>query len=198
MVHWPGDPPVRIRRSRDMEQGDEATVSAISMGSHTGTHMDAPAHFIRGGRPIDRLPLEAVIGPARVIAIRDRRLIRPEELCLHRIRRGERILLKTLNSTRGWGSRTFFKDFVALSLGGAKWLAKRGVQVVGVDYLSVGGYLDDGASIHRALLSAGIWIVEGLNLSRVRAGRYQFLCLPLRMEQGDGAPARAAIRPLGR
>ena len=196
MVHWPNDPPIRIERIRDLERGDPCTLSALSMGSHTGTHMDAPLHFIRGGRGLDEMPLSAVIGPARVIAIRDPDSITPDELRAHRICRGERILFKTRNSARCWTADGFVEDFVYLSTAAAELLAERRVRTVGIDYLSVGGYREkNGVAVHRTLLGAGIWIIEGLNLSQVRPGVYELLCLPLKIERSDGAPARAVLRP---
>ena len=196
MVHWPGDPPVRIRRVKQIGRGSSSNLSLLSMGSHTGTHMDAPGHFLRSGRTIDQLPLTSVIGPARVIAIRHPQRIRVEELRLHRIQRAERILFKTRNSSRCWKGNSFVKEFVHISEEAARFLAVRGIRCVGVDYLSVGGYKQDGALVHRILLGAGVWIIEGLNLSRVKAGRYELICLPLRIWHGDGAPARAILRPL--
>ena len=198
MVHWPGDPAISIRRVSDMNHGDPANVSKLSIGSHTGTHMDAPFHFLRMGKPLDKMPLSAVIGEARVIAIRDSQAVTLEELHSHRIRRGERILFKTRNSTRCWETDTFVKDFVYLSEEAAQDLAQVGVQTVGVDYLSVGGYTQDGARVHRILLKAGVWIIEGLNLSKVGPGTYEFVCLPLKILDSDGAPARAVLRPIER
>jgi len=197
MVHWPGDPSVVITRTSDIARGDSATVSRLSMGSHTGTHMDAPRHFIRGGKGLDDMPLETTVGPARVIAIRNANVITPEELRQHRIRRGERILFRTRNSTRCWKADRFVKDFVSLAPEAARFLAQCCVRMVGVDYLSVGSYRQrNGAEVHRILLGAGIWILEGLNLSHVRPGPYELLCLPLRIFQSDGAPARAILRPI--
>jgi arylformamidase len=194
MVHWPGDPEVSISRIGSMEDGDECNVSTISMGAHTGTHMDAPLHFLADGAGLDRLPIDAVIGPARVIAIRDPRRITATELARHRIRRGERILFKTHGAAARWEKGTFDQDYVFVSLDAARFLAARGVRVVGVDYLSVGGFREDSAETHRTLLSAGIWVVEGLDLARVKPGRYDMVCLPLRIAGGDGAPARVALR----
>jgi arylformamidase len=194
MVSWPGDPPVRISHVKDMEKGDPRTVSLLEMGAHTGTHMDAPAHFVRGGRGINTMPLGAAIGSARVITIRDRESIKQEELARHRIRRGERILFKTYNSERCWETDTFVEDFVYISAAAARYLVERQVRLVGIDYLSVGGFYADGVDTHQALLKAGIWLVEGLNLKKVRAGKYQFICLPLKIDGGDGAPARALLR----
>jgi arylformamidase len=196
MVHWPGDPPARFSHALDMERGDPCTVSLLEMGAHTGTHMDAPAHFLRGGIGIDTLPLDTAIGSARVIAIRDPESIKPEELRRHRLRRGERILFKTHNSDHCWDTDSFVEDFVYISATAAEYLAERQVRLVGVDYLSVGGFHADGVETHQALLQAGIWIIEGLNLKGVRPGRVQLLCLPLKIAGADGAPCRAVIRPL--
>ena len=195
MVHWPGDPAVRIRRTRELSRGDSCTVSALAMGSHTGTHMDAPGHFLRGGRWLDDMPPEATVGPARVIEVRDPEAVTPRELERHRIRRGERILFKTRNSSRCWASDRFVEDFVYISTAAARFLAARRVRAVGVDYLSVGGYrARNGVEVHRILLGAGIWIIEGLNLARVRPGACELLCLPLKMLHSDVAPARAVLR----
>jgi arylformamidase len=194
LVHWPGDPEVSISRISSIEDGDECNVSTISMSAHTGTHMDAPLHFLANGAGLDRLPLDAVIGPARVIAIRDPRSVTAAELARHRIRRGERVLFKTQGAAARWKRGTFDEDYVYVSLDAARFLAARGVRVVGVDYLSVGGFLEDSAETHRTLLSAGIWIIEGLDLARIATGRYDMVCLPLRIAGGDGAPARVALR----
>ncbi len=195
MVHWPGDPSVRIRKVKEVGRaGSSSTLSLLSMGSHTGTHMDAPGHFLRRGRPIDRMPLSAVMGPARVIPIRDPEKITVDELLPHRIRRGERILFKTRNSSRCWKTNLFIRDFVHLTAESARTLAGFRLRCVGVDYLSVGGYKRDGSEVHRLLLGAGIWIIEGLDLSKARPGRYELICLPLKISGGDGAPARAVLR----
>jgi arylformamidase len=198
MVSWPGDPPARISHAKDMERGDPCTVSLLEMGAHTGTHMDAPAHFVRGGIGIDGMPVDAAIGAARVVPIRDRELIKRDELVGHRIRRGERALFKTRNSDHCWDTDSFFEDFVYLSATAAQYLVERQVGLVGVDYLSVGGFRADGVETHQILLKAGIWIIEGLNLKRVRPGRVQLVCLPLKIAGGDGAPARALVRPMDR
>ncbi len=194
MVHWPGDPSVKISNVYSISKGHTANVSQLNMGSHTGTHMDAPYHFIQRGKGIDQMPLDATIGKARVIEIRDPLSIKPEELKKHRIQRGERILFKTRNSSRFWEKDSFAKDFVYISLEAAKFLTQCRIKTVGVDYLSVGGYQEDGAATHRAFLKAGIWIIEGLNLSQAQAGKYELICLPLKLLHGDGAPARAILR----
>lgn len=194
MVHWPDNPPVRIERMLDMECGDAANVSTISLGSHTGTHMDAPIHFVPGGAGMDRMPLDATIGQARVIEIQDPVSIKPDELDRHEISRGERVLFKTQNSARRWWTEDFIEDFVYVSQEAARYLTDRGVRTVGVDYLSVGGFHKDGVETHQALLGAGIWVIEGLALSGIGPGEYELICLPLKVEDGDGAPARAILR----
>lgn len=194
MEHWPGDPAVRIQRVSDVARGDSHTLSEIAMGSHTGTHIDAPLHFLRQGQGIDSMPLEATVGRGRVLEIRDPELIRPEELISERIRRGERILFKTRNSPFAWKSGKFTENFVSISPEAAEFLAERKVRTVGIDYLSVGGYQQNGSEIHRTLLGAGIWLIEGLDLSQVSTGTYDLICLPLKIMDGDGAPARAFLR----
>ena len=196
MVHWPGDPPVTIKLVKDIEQGDSANVSVLSMGAHSGTHVDAPLHFIRQGTGIDMMPLDVAIGEVRVIEIKDAESVKSEELLPHRLRRGERILFKTRNSSHVWQVDEFVEDFVFISDDAARFLVERGVRMVGVDYLSVGSYKHGGSYVHTALLGGGIWIIEGLDLSRVIPGKYELICLPLRLIQGDGAPARAIVRPV--
>lgn len=194
MVHWPDNPPVVVDLQLSLARGDAANVSKLSMGAHTGTHMDAPRHFFAEGIGIDQLPLDATIGPARVVAINDPVSIQPEELAPLNLRPGERILFKTSNSAR-WASPNFDPHFIYISREAASYLAEKRVRTVGVDYLSVGGYFHDGAETHHALLGAGIWIIEGLNLSSIAPGSYDLICLPLKLVGADGAPARAVLRP---
>ena len=198
MVHWPDNPAVRIERIQDLSRGDAANVSKLELGAHTGTHMDAPRHFLADGAGLDELPLDATIGPARVIRIAHPQVILPEELEAHRLRAGERVLFRTRNSERCWGNDRFVEDFVYISAAAAQFLVQRQVRTVGIDYLSVGGYVHDGVETHRILLGAGIWLIEGLNLDAVEPGAYELVCLPLRVVGADGAPARAILRPRGR
>jgi arylformamidase len=198
MLHWPTDPAVKITLARSIDAGDDANVSHLDLGAHTGTHMDAPIHFVPGGDGIDAMPPEATVGPARVIAIEDPEAARPEELRRHEPRAGERLLLRSRNSDRDWVHQPFDPDFVHISPEGAELLAESGVRTVGVDYLSVGGYRGGGAETHRALLEAGVWIIEGLDLSSVEPGDYELVCLPVKIAGSDGAPARALVRPAER
>ena len=200
MAIWPGDVTIKIERRRSMERGDAANNSAISLGVHTGTHMDAPKHFIKDGRSIDKLPLETSVGPARVIEIKDKISIKPEELKQHNIKKGERILFKTVNSPRCWQTDTFVNDFVFVTRDAAQFLVDAGVILVGVDYLSVGSPLDPEKALrpdtHQILLGAGLYLIEGLNLTAVKAGDYNLICLPLKLMDAEGSPVRAILQPV--
>lgn len=196
MVVWPNHPPVRIDRVADRGKGDICTHSWISLGSHTGTHLDAPLHFLPGGKALEDMPLSTMVGPARVLEIGTPSEVLRESLRPHRIRRGERILLKTGNSARCWKTDSFLDDYVGVSLEAAAYLAERRVDLIGIDYLSIAGFHADAVSIHETLLGAGVWILEGLNLSCVTPGRYQMICLPLNLAEADGAPARVLLRPV--
>jgi arylformamidase len=196
MPHWPDNPPIVMQRAMELTRGHACNLSHVAMGVHTGTHIDAPVHFIHQAAGVDEMPLAATMGPARVIEITDPREITADELRGHSLQAGERVLFRTSNSPRCWQADRFVEDFVYISEQAAEHLADIKVRTVGVDYLSVGGYHADGAKIHRILLSAGIWIIEGLDLSAVGAGRYEMICLPVKLHGSDGAPARALLRPL--
>jgi len=194
MVHWPDNPPIVIERVMDIARGDDANVSKISLGVHTGTHIDAPVHFQAKGKGVDQIPLEPFCGLARVIAIRGKQVTVRD---LEDVRAGERILLKTRNSPGAWKkSPKFVEDAVHLTGDAARHLAKRKVLTVGIDYLSVGGYAaGNGHEVHEALIRGGVWIIEGLDLSKVPAGPCELICLPIKLAGSDGAPARAIVRP---
>ena len=194
LVPWPGDAPFALNRVSDLARGDDCTLSTLSMSAHAGTHVDAPLHFVKRGRSVDTLPLDATVGPARVIVIRNPRVITTEEIRGHRIRAGERLLFKTQNSARRQPG-VFFESYVALAPDAADYLAARRVRAVGIDGPSIAPADDQMAQTHRVLLRAGIWIIEWLDLRRVSAGRCDLVCLPLRIVGGDGAPARAILRP---
>jgi len=194
LVVWPGDPPVRITQPLHLDRGDEATVSHLDMGAHTGTHVDAPAHFVPGGSGIDALDLNALVGPALVVHALEADALSADVLATLPIPSGtERVLFRTRNSEL-WarGERAFQEGFVAITEDGACWLIERGVRLVGVDYLSVAPF-DDVTPTHRALLQAGIVPLEGLNLSGIEPGVYQLVCLPLKIVGSDGAPARTIL-----
>ena len=195
---WPGDPPLRNGRTASLEKGDPANVTELRMSAHTGTHVDAPVHFLPGGRCVHELDLAALMGPARVLHLDDAPEVRARSLEEAGLRAGERVLLRTRNSRSAWWEEPFREDFIGLSLDAARALASARVACVGVDYLSVGGFHADGAAIHRTLLEAGVVVIEGLALGALEAGEVELVCLPLRLVGADGSPVRALARPLGR
>lgn len=190
MVHYEGNPGVRLERVQSIADGAAANVSRLDFGVHTGTHVDAPVHFLDGAPGAESLPLEPLLGPAVVVdATSVERVL--GELALRALGlppNAERLLFKTRNSSL-WASDEFTHDFVRLDGGGAAYLIERGVRLVGIDYLSIG---DEEA--HHALLEAGVVALEGLDLGTVEPGEYELLCLPLKIAGSDGAPARAVLR----
>lgn len=196
MLTWPGDPPVSVRRTSDVERGDSSTVSELIMGSHTGTHVDAPAHFLPGGYGVDRIPVSALMGGAYVADARGLQgaLTRDQMAALHVPGDVTRLLIKSDNS-RLWdqASPAFPDRYVCLSPGAAQWCVERGLVCVGVDFLSVEQKGSPGHPTHVTLLQAGIAIIEGLDLREVRPGSYELVCLPLRITGGDGSPARVLL-----
>jgi arylformamidase len=196
MIHWPGDPEPILERTSDIDRGDIANVTFLKMSAHTGTHMDAGIHFVPGTTTIDQFPMEAGIGPARVLEFGSEiGAIGREELLEYQIRNGERLLLKTRNSASRWFEQEFNAKAVFLSAEGAEYLVALGVLLVGIDSLSIGAFEGDGVETHRRLLKAGVWITEGLDLGSVEGGEYDLICLPLRLAGADGAPARVLLRP---
>ncbi len=197
MVHWPGDPAFEshLKKSIGDANNSPCNLTHMNMSAHTGTHMDAPRHFIDGGATMETLPIDAVMGPCRVIEINDPVAITEAELKTHNLTHGERILFKTQNSEHCWQTNNFDEDFIYIAQDAARHITRHGVMTVGVDYLSVGGYKKDGVETHVELLGAEVWIIEGLNLSGVNPGEYDLACLPLKLVGSDGAPARATLRP---
>jgi len=194
---WPGDPQIRIDDWSSLANGGGANVSALCFSAHTGTHVDAPAHFIEGAKQVELLDLEVLIGEAQVIEVAGDRLTIDEEFVAANCAPGTiRVLFKTRNSAL-WDNQ-FKTNFTYLELPAAKRLVAQGVKLVGIDYLSIEKFHSQDNEVHRALLAHEVIILEGLNLSEVPAGKYELICLPLRLRShlGDGAPARAVLRTL--
>ena len=179
-----------------MTRGDNHNFSMLHMGAHTGTHIDAPLHFVKNGKSIDEIPVDLFTGRARVLEMNCPEAIDVPDLSALEIQKGERLLFKTRNSTYAWRSPHFIEDYVHITIEAARYLVDRRVSMVGIDYLSIGGFQDDGVEVHGILLKAGIWIIEGLDLSAAAPGEYELVCLPLRILSCEGAPARAIIHPL--
>ena len=197
---YPGDPGIEIKQWLTLAKGDAANVSLINFGLHSGTHVDAPAHFIDGGAKVDALPLESLIGEAEVVAVADHIAVIDESFVAANCTSGsQRILFKTRNSAF-WGdpSGGFREDYVSIDPAAARWLVESGIKLVGIDYLSVEKFKSDSFQTHLAFLSRGVVIVEGLDLREVPGGRYELICLPLKVAggSGDGAPARVILRTL--
>lgn len=201
LLVWPGDPPVVVEPAATMAGGDPANVSLLRFGTHTGTHVDPPAHFLAGAPTVDRLPLDALVGEAVVADLTaEPGPVGPAALDRLELPAGTtRLLLKTANSelwrAAGPGPPPFPDHYVAVSPAGARWLVERGIRLVGIDFLSIEERDAPGYPAHIALLSAGVVILEGLDLSAVAPGRYTLVCLPLRIAGGDGAPTRAVLFP---
>lgn len=195
LLTWPGDPGVTVERAKLLERGDPANVSELTMGSHTGTHVDPPVHFIDGADSIDRLDLEVFYGEAVVADLRQADEVGPKELEALKLPGDvERLLCRTRNSELWTQPRPSFPDdYVAVSPDGARWIVDRGLKLIGVDFLSVEKTSGPDHPVHKTLLGGGSIIVEGLNLSAVEPGTYTLVCLPLKVMGGDGAPARAAL-----
>ena len=193
---YEGDAPMRFEFLKEMRRGDPLTLSAYSLGAHSGTHVDAPMHFIANGASIDRVPLERLIGPARVIEIADDvQAITASELARHEWRGAPRILFRTRSSIRGWmTSPLFHRDFAYIAPDAAQLLADANVQLVGIDYLSAEQFGASAPRAHQILLGRGVPIVEGLLLTNARAGDYDLIVLPMKVGGHEGAPARAVLR----
>lgn len=197
---YPGDPGICIKDWSKLANGDGANVTTLSFGAHTGTHVDAPAHFIEGTKKVESLDLEILIGEAQVIYVPEEKRVIDEEFVTANCAVGsKRVLFKTRNSAFWTRDFTEFRtDFTYLDLPAAQALIGLGVKLVGIDYLSVEKFASKEHEVHRALLSHEVIIVEGLNLTDVPAGKYELICLPLRLRShlGDGAPARAVLRTI--
>ena len=195
MPIWPGDPAIQLERVQKLEEGADANVSRLEMSVHTGTHVDAPYHFIQDGGTVDDLPLDVLVGPCVVVEIPEQRtVIDAAALQSVSIPNGaDRVLLKTRNAVY-WQVTPdeFHADFAAVDRSGAEELVRLGVRLVGIDYLSIAPF-DSPLPAHQVLLGAGLVVVEGLDLSNVKPGRYTLYCLPLKLSGAEGAPARVIL-----
>lgn len=194
---WPGDPSVKLVWTSRIEMGGHANITSLTMSAHAGTHVDAPFHFINNGKTVDRLLLSTLIGKVKVVQI-------PENIdvitktCLETVELGNntRVLFKTRNSSLWIDQKgKFNKDYVAVDASAASWLVERGVELIGIDYLSIAPF-EETFDTHQILLSAGMIIIEGLDLSKVEPGDYRLICLPLKLIDRDGAPARAILETI--
>lgn len=191
---WPGSPGFSARSHLSLASGDVANATLLGLDAHCGTHVDAPRHFVPSGATIDEVGLSALIGSALVVDVAGCEAIDGEMLDGCQIPEGtERLLLRTDNaSTPGMDERPFHEDYVALTPAAAKWVVRRGIRLVGIDYLSIQRYRDP-PDVHEILLEAGVLILEGLDLRAVTPGRWTLICLPLSITGIEAAPARAVL-----
>jgi arylformamidase len=193
MPFYPGDPGADVQTHRQISRGDVANISELRLGSHTGTHVDAPNHFEDGRETVDLLPLDVLVGQARVIDLTEvESSISRDHLEGADIEGVTRLLIRTTNSGL-WSLPDFNEDYVSLSTGAATYLVELGVRLIGVDYLSVERYKSVNFAVHHTLLGAGVVVLEGVYLGAISAGEYELVCLPLKIRGGDGAPARAIL-----
>lgn len=197
LIVWPEDPAIDLHRVAKMEDGDDCNITRMAMSVHTGTHLDAPSHFIADGTHVESLDLNTLVGPALVVDAEDATQITAVLLdTLNIPANTTRLLIKTTNSER-WikGETSFYEEYVAVTDDGAQWLVDHGIKLIGVDYLSVAPY-SDLIIPHQILLGAKVIPVEGLNLHHISPGEYQLICLPMLIKGSDGAPCRAILMPL--
>jgi len=190
---FPGDPPFQMESLYQIADGDPYNVARISMGTHSGTHIDAPYHFLADGVAVDHLPLELLMGKARVVEVMARDKVERAELEARDLRDDIRVLLKTRMSGQ-LRQPKFQEDFVYLTPDAATYLVQAGIKLVGIDYLSIEKFGSTDYPAHHVLLEAGVVIIEGLDLSETEPGEYDMTCLPLRIVGADGAPARVILR----
>lgn len=193
---YEGDAPPKFTWLKSFDKGDTVNLSELDLGAHTGTHVDAPLHFVPHGASVDQIPVDKLVGPARVIECsRDAAIIDAAELNRHQWRGAKRILFKTRNSYQNLlGDHEFHRDFVAIAPDAARLLADSGVVLVGIDYLSAEKFGAPSPDTHTTLLGKNIVIVEGLDLRQVKGGDYDLIILPIKLAGREGAPARALLR----
>jgi arylformamidase len=190
---YPGNTPFTIEAIKRLARGDSSNVSSLHLSAHAGTHVDAPRHFFDDRPGTESLPLDTLCGRVRVVEVAGGAGVSASDLSPIDLSHERRVLIKTSNS-RLWDSPDFHTDYVGVTESGARHLVAQGVQLVGVDYLSVEKYKTPGAPAHHVLLGAGTIVIEGLNLRDVTPGVYDMICLPLRIVGSDGAPARVVLR----
>lgn len=198
MPPFPGQPDIKINKLCTIKEGHESNVTLLDFSAHTGTHMDAPLHFIDEGKDITNLPLDIAMGEGRIIHIKDDTSIKVEEIrkfeeSYGHIRPGELVFFKTNNSQSDWSKKDFIDDYVFLSKEAAQYLVDQNIGMVGIDYLSISAG-DINPDVHRTLLGNDCWIVEGLDLRKVEQGLYDIVCLPIKIAGADGAPARVLVK----
>lgn len=194
MLTYPRDPGIEVEVARSIDSGDSVNLTLIRMGSHTGTHCDAPRHMLADGPTLDDVPLDRLIGPARVLQMGGDS-IDGDSLKEHDLAKVSRVLFKTRNSEH-LRETEFYADYVYLAISGAEYLINAGVELVGIDYLSIERFGDRAHEVHKSLLKSGLTVIEGLDLSQIAPGDYEIIALPLKIRGSEGAPTRVVLRGL--
>jgi arylformamidase len=192
---FPGDPRFEIEATERIANGAPYNLSRLTLGTHAGTHVDAPFHFEANGATVDQLPLDVLMGRARVVDLGNRECVDRAFLAALDLGGTRRLLFKTRTSGC-LVSGEMPTDFAYLTPDAASHLVEAGIELVGIDSPSVERFGSSDYTVHHTLLRAGVVIVESLDLSNVTPGEYDFTCLPLRVAGADGAPARAVLRTL--
>jgi arylformamidase len=193
-VCYPGDAPFSREEASSIQKGAAYNLSSLSLSSHAGTHIDAPAHFLKGAKTIDQYPAEYFVLPAHVVAVEDKESIKPKSFQNLDVEKGDALLFKTFNSISGLScSCSFSEQFVYMSEAAAHLCVDSKVRLVGIDYLSIDRYSDEAAPVHRMLLENDILILENINLKNVPVGKYILFCPPLKIMDGEASPARALL-----
>jgi arylformamidase len=200
MIHWPGDTPPQFRRSAALAKGDMVNATRININAHTGTHMDAPLHFLEGTADMTEIPVEAMTGGAKVFEVATGKNITAQDIMAAEKRVGkiaekDKIIFRTHLSGRDWIKEDFHYDYPALTSDAAQYLADKKIILTGIDYLSVAPY-DNLTEVHEILLKNQIWIIEGLKLSEITEGLYEIIAAPLKIQGADGSPARVLLKKL--
>lgn len=192
-LQYPGDPPFIREIVSSINKGAEFDLSKLSMSAHSGTHLDAPAHYIAGGKTLDQFAAEEFTRPVVVIDINDPVSIKARDVLSADILAGDAVLFKTNNSKSGLAAGAIFsKNYVYLAPEAADALIEKRISIAGIDYLSIDGFEIEGSPCHKKLLGAGILILESIDLADVPPGRYTLICPPLKI-RSEGAPTRAIL-----
>ncbi len=195
LITWPTDPTISIQKTRLISQGDSCNVSELKLGSHSGTHIDAPYHFEQNGIKVDQITLDYLIGKVTVFSIKNKEKIDLDDIKPLKLKDIKRIIFKTINSTY-WKLSEFKRDFVYITKEAAQYLVDNDIKLVGIDYLSVEKFGNKCADTHHTFLRNGVVIIEGLDLNNIEAGDYELIALPLKISNGDGSPARVILKSI--
>lgn len=192
-VVWPGDPQAIVSQLASHELGDDYQLSEAFFSLHTGTHIDAPLHFIKDGKDVTQIPSSSMMGDVLVMDVTNENKITAEYLKRQDFQNCERIFFKTISDEMDRKSSLEKNDFIALDVSAANYLREKKIKLIGIDGLSI-AIADELKEVHVSLLEKEIVIVEVLNLQEITAGIYEMICLPIKIAGAEAAPARVLLR----